>query len=87
MVSTHNGQFSQADELLRPLHLPDVKKSDQFCRELVTGEATCVVSMLDNETIVTEKGGNTHHFTYDYSFWSFDKFGGPFASELTFGVL
>ena len=40
--------------------------------------------MVDNETIVTEKSGNEHHFVYDYSFWSFDKHGGSFASKCDF---
>ena len=31
--------------------------------------------MVDNETIVTTEKGDTFRFTYDYSFWSFDKTG------------
>ena len=34
-----------------------------------------IVTMVDNETIVTTDKGDTFRFTYDYSFWSFDETG------------
>jgi hypothetical protein len=37
--------------------------------------------MIDNETVVNSSKGEEHRFTYDYSFWSFDKKGGEFASQ------
>jgi hypothetical protein len=39
------------------------------------------VSVIDNETFVTSERGDTHHFAYDYSFWSFDEHGGDYAGQ------
>lgn len=37
--------------------------------------------MEDNMTIVTPDSGLPHQFAYDYSFWSFDKLQGSYASQ------
>ena len=37
--------------------------------------------MINNETTVTSESGAVNRFTYDYSFWSFDKIGGTFADQ------
>ena len=44
-------------------------------------DAKCVVSMMDQQTIIASDRGDIHRFTYDYSFWSFDKLGGQFADQ------
>lgn len=49
-----------------------------------TDESRCIISMVDNETMVAhpDRSVDEHHrFTYDYSFWSYDRAGGEFASQ------
>ena len=45
-------------------------------REEDLDDCKCIISMVDNETTVTnDKTSDVHRFAYDYSFWSFDKKG------------
>jgi hypothetical protein len=50
-------------------------------RELADPNVKRVVSMSNNETVVTSENGSVHRFTYDFSFWSFDRESGDFASQ------
>ena len=36
-------------------------------------DAQCIISMVDNETIVSLTKGEVYRFVYDYSFWSFHR--------------
>ncbi|CAC5423099.1 KIF14 [Mytilus coruscus] len=50
-------------------------------REEKIGNIRCVVSMCDKETTVTKDNGSKQTFTYDFSFWSFDKHNGNFSDQ------
>lgn len=50
-------------------------------RETTEDGFRCVVSMIDQQTIVMPERGDLQRFTYDHSFWSYDKIGGQFASQ------
>ncbi|XP_063424570.1 kinesin-like protein KIF14 isoform X2 [Mytilus trossulus] len=56
---------------VRPLNL----------REEKIGNIRCVVSMCDKETTVTKDNGSKQTFTYDFSFWSYDKQNGNFSDQ------
>ena len=45
-------------------------------------DAKCIISMIDKETIVTPDKGEAHRFTYDFSFWSFDRSSPNYADQL-----
>jgi len=50
-------------------------------RELADTEIKNVVSMTGNETVVSTDKGDAQRFTYDYSFWSFDKSDAHYSSQ------
>lgn len=52
-----------------------------FFREEKIGNIRCVVSMCDKETTVTKDNGSKQTFTYDFSFWSYDKQNGNFSDQ------
>lgn len=52
-------------------------------REIDAGEVKSIVTMSNNETVITSEKNEIHRFTFDHSFWSFDQSSPNSANQLT----